>query len=232
MKVVMGCGWYTGDTHPDEVAQLSVEALAEQLICEIRNGVDDSGIKPGIIGEIGTGKEILPGEWKALEAAAIAQKASGLAIQVHIFPWSSNGVAVSEFLMKKGVDPRRIVICHSDVSPDYDYISALLRMGVWVQLDNFGKEFTPEAGGFAAGDFVRDTVRAEIAGRIIRDGFGSRLLMTNDICLKCMLSEYGGAGYTHVFTRAVPEIAASGIPVDYLKDVIMKKNPLEMLCGE
>jgi predicted metal-dependent phosphotriesterase family hydrolase len=57
----------------------------------------------------------LPEEKKALQIAALAHLASKLAVQVHIYPWSSNGLEAADILMKGGVAPQKIVICHSDV---------------------------------------------------------------------------------------------------------------------
>ena len=48
----MGCGWYTGDTHPAEVAALSGEELAQRLVAEIRSGAEGTGVRPGIIGDL------------------------------------------------------------------------------------------------------------------------------------------------------------------------------------
>ena len=231
VNVVMGCGFYTGDTHPARVAELSAEALAEEMLQEIRFGVGDTGIRPGIIGEIGTGKEIGPGERKVLEAAALAQKQSGLAVQVHIYPWLPNGLEAMKILTARGVSPERIVICHSDVEPDWNYISTLLREGVRVELDNFGKEFTPEPGGFAAGIFVPDSDRVKLAAKIIEAGYGKQLLLTNDLCLKCMLSSCGGQGYTHLFRNILPAIAQLGVPEKYLRETVCRANPLELLCS-
>ena len=226
-KIVMGCGNYTGDTHGEAFRTGDEGRLAERLTEEIDNGV--GGVRPGIIGEIGTSREILDTELKALRIAARAQRHSGLAIQVHVYPWSTNGLAALEVLEAVGVPPDRIVICHSDVTPDRRYIRDLLNAGVYVQLDNFGKEFTPRAGGFAAGAFAKDSERAELAAWIIDSGFGNRLLLTNDVCLKCMLFSRGGAGYRHIFADIVPMIASLGVPEDYLRGRILHDNPVEML---
>ena len=232
LNIVMGCGWYTDDTHSTFFAEKNTEQLAEELISEILNGVADTGIKPGIIGEIGTGREISAMEWKALSAAAEAQKNTGLAIQVHIYPWSENGLAVTDKLIADGVASNRIVICHSDVQPSWKYIRKLLDCGVYVELDNFGKEFTPDKKSFAGGTFASDRERAELAAEIIHAGFGNQLLLTNDICLKCMLREYGGGGYSNIFKNIIPMIAEYGIPVEYLQQMVMRANPLRMLIGD
>ena len=226
-KIVMGCGNYTGDTHSEAFRSGDEGELAEQLIAEIDRGVD--GVRPGIIGEIGTSREILPSELKALRIAGRAQRHSGLAVQVHIYPWSANGLAALKVLEAEGVAPDRIVICHSDVTPDRRYIRELLNAGVYVQLANFGKELTPRAGGFAAGVFAKDSERAELAAWIIDSGFGDRLLLTNDVCLKCMLKSRGGAGYRHIFADIVPMIAALGVPEEYLKRHILHDNPVAVL---
>ena len=232
LNIVMGCGWYTDDTHSAGFTEKNAEQLAEELISEILNGINDSGIKPGIIGEIGTGNVISEGEMKALSAAAAAQKNTGLALQVHIYPWSENGIDVVRKLTDEGVAPDRIVICHSDVQPSWKYIRKLLDYGVYVELDNFGKEFTPGEKSFAGGSFATDRERAELASDIIQAGFGRQLLLTNDICLKCMTAEYGGEGYSHIFRNIIPMIASYGIPENYLHESIMRANPLRMITGK
>ena len=231
-NIVAGCGNYTGDTIPDEVKQLDVQSLADVMIREIENGIGDTGVRPGVIGEIGTSRTILAEELNTLRAAAIVHRATGLAIEVHIYPWLPNGIDAARILMEGGVDPRRIVICHSDVEPDRAYIAELLKLGVWVELDNFGKEFTPSAGGFAAGRFISDAERADLAAEIIRGGFGGQLLLTNDICLKCLLRSRGGAGYAHVIRDMLPMIAARGADMNYLREVVCRENPLAVLAVE
>src|SRR4051794_11843534 len=88
INVVTCTGFYLARSHPPHVAAASIEALAEEMIGEIRDGVGETGIRPGIIGEIGlgepmyvaghTGDEMHPDEAKALRAAALAQKTTGL----------------------------------------------------------------------------------------------------------------------------------------------------------
>ena len=231
VNIVMGCGYYTADTHEEAFRTMGIDEAAEIILSDCTDGVCD-GIRAGVIGEIGTSREILPDEQKALVAAAKAQRHCGLAIQVHIFPWSTNGLEATRILMQNGVAPERIVICHSDVEPDRDYILALLKLGVYVELDNFGKEFTPKPGGFAAGRFIPDRERIELAAWIVQMGFEKQLLLTNDICLKCLLRKNGGAGYRHVFTEIAPMLEAKGIPAEIVKRRILRDNPLRMLTGE
>ena len=53
VHVIMGAGFYVDAVHPDDMDERSVEDLAQQIILDIEQGVDGSGIKAGIIGEVG-----------------------------------------------------------------------------------------------------------------------------------------------------------------------------------
>ena len=44
-------------------------------------------------------------------------------------------------LIQNGVEPGKIVVCHSDVEPDIHYKEAILNIGAFIEFDNFGKEF-------------------------------------------------------------------------------------------
>lgn len=230
VNIVMGCGYYTQDTHPAETEQLTEDELAEILYHEIQNGVGNTGIKPGVIGEIGTSKEILPRELKVLHAAASVQRKTGYAVQIHIYPWAPNGIAAAKLMLQHGVPPEKIVICHSDVEPDLDYVKQLFGMGVFVEIDNFGKEFQPENASFAAGKFITDAERIALIANYIQSGYADQLLLTNDICLKCMLKQYGGQGYSHIPDNILPGLYAAGIDPELVKTKIMHDNPLKMLA--
>ena len=228
MRIVMGCGYYTADTWP-EGADTPAEALAEALVQECREGVE--GIQPGVLGEFGTSRELLPQERRALEAAAMAYRATGLGVQVHIYPWCTNGLEAAAILQRGGVPPEKTVICHSDVAPDRAYILRLLRQGVFVEFDNFGKEFTPAPGAsFAGGRFCPDTERAALFAELVRGGWAKQLLATNDICLKCMLGQCGGKGYAHIFEGVTQLLEADGLPPQEWQPQILHDNPLRLLA--
>jgi phosphotriesterase-related protein len=83
INVVCGCGHYLHFIHPPSKAQEPMESVAEHLIRELSEGIGDTGVRPGIIGEIGTSDPIHPQEAKMLGAAALAQRRTGVAITVH-----------------------------------------------------------------------------------------------------------------------------------------------------
>ena len=82
----MGSGWYRGAYYPPEarIDRRSVDDLADELVGEATDGVGETGVRPGIIGEIGTDKPwISPAEERVHRAAARAARRTGLAITTH-----------------------------------------------------------------------------------------------------------------------------------------------------
>ena len=76
----MGSGFYLQPTHPEFVKNLTKRDISELIVNEFVNGVDDTGVKIGIIGEIGISKDFTSEEEKVLRGAAMASKATGFPI--------------------------------------------------------------------------------------------------------------------------------------------------------
>ena len=75
LNVVMGSGWYREKVYPSYVYELSTNELAEKIFQDITIGADDSGIRAGVIGEIGTERyHITPAQERVFRAAARAQR--------------------------------------------------------------------------------------------------------------------------------------------------------------
>ena len=53
VHIIMGAGFYVDNVHPEGMDESNVEDLAIQITSEISEGVDGTGIKAGIIGEVG-----------------------------------------------------------------------------------------------------------------------------------------------------------------------------------
>ena len=111
-----------------------------------------------------------------------------------------------------------------------DYIHKLLQMGVYVEFDNFGKEYyvDREARREGYGLFVHDTDRVECLKTLIDEGYGKQLLASCDVCLKTCLRTYGGWGYDHVLVNIVPMMEDAGIQKAAIDDLLIH-NPAEFL---
>src|SRR6059058_3985289 len=60
LNIVMGAGYYLESSHPPEVAHLSADAIADQIVAEALDGVDGTGVRIGLIGEIGVSADVTP----------------------------------------------------------------------------------------------------------------------------------------------------------------------------
>ena len=166
-----------------------------------------------------------------LRAAAIAHKRTGVAINVHINPWTTNGIEAADILLNAGVKPEKICISHIDVENREDYILELLKKGVYVEFDNFGKEYyiRREVRNSGYGLFVHDTDRVSLVKKLIDMGYLDRILLTCDLCLKNLLHFYGGWGYDHVLTNIIPMMEDEGITSEQIRTMLVE-NPANWLC--
>ena len=84
VNIVKGCGWYQQVFYPTDMNKRTVKYLTNEIISDISVGYKDTGIKSGIIGEIGlNGNPLLPEEINSAKAAAIASNITGAAISLH-----------------------------------------------------------------------------------------------------------------------------------------------------
>ncbi len=232
LNVACGCGLFVHDSRVETYRDWTTNKIFEWMRKEIRDGIGDTGIHPGVIGEIGTSEVIHPMERRALLAAARVSAETGLPVFLHTYPWSRAGLEAIDLLTENGVAAKNICICHLDVTFDEAYILMALDRGVYVEFDNLGKEFyfEPADGAFAGGPFETDVARAKLIKKLIDRGYVSQLLLANDVCLKASLVKYGGWGYAHAFTNFASMLKMEGIPAQRIQEML-DDNPKAFLFG-
>lgn len=220
VKIVAGTGFYLEAAQPPFVATSTAEALAELIVTDIREGED--GVRPGIIGEIGVSSSFTAAERKSLVAACLAQRQTGLPMQVHLPGWFRLGDEVLDVVEAQGVDPRSVVLCHMNPSgPDREYQRRLIARGAWVQYDMIGAELYYADQGVQC---TSDEEDARTIAALVREGLGHRLLLSSDVFLKSLLRSYGGPGYGHLLQYFVPRLERHGLDVDDLERLLVA-NP-------
>lgn len=232
VHVVAGCGHYTGDTHSPEVLKMSVNERVDSMLEDIEEGIDGSGCKAGIIGEIGTSKVLTESERLNVQAAARVQKRTGLGLHIHTYPWGNRGLEIIELIRGEKAELNKVVIDHIDVEFDMDYCRELMDAGAFIEFDDFGKEFyidAHERKQFAGGIFVTDYQRVLALKQFVDQGYADHLLITCDVCLKTLIHAYGGWGYDHILTHIIPMMREVGIGEEAIQ-TITRKNPLRLLA--
>lgn len=104
LNIVMGAGFYLGDSHPTRVSSMSAEAIAEEIEKEAVDGVDDTGVRIGIIGEIGISAEFTAAEEKVLRGSALAAVRCQLPLSVHLPGWERHAHRVLDVAEKAGLN--------------------------------------------------------------------------------------------------------------------------------
>lgn len=141
IPVVAATGTYTARYLQPELREAGVETLAALFVSEICDGIGDTGIRAGLIGEIGCSWPPEPVEERALQAAALTQQQTGAAISVHPGRNRAACSRILDVLETAGADLSRVVLCHMDrTHPDGDGIAPLLDRGAVVEWDFFGIE--------------------------------------------------------------------------------------------
>lgn len=221
LHVVMGSGWYREPYYDhDYIARRTTGDLAADFVAEIEQGEPGTGIRPGIIGEIGADWSwVSPAEERVHRASARAHRKSGLAITLHALE-SPVGLQQLAILKEEGADLRRVIVGHSDTWPDPDYHEAAARQGAYVQFDTIRGLHPYE---------VDKQIR--LALEMIRRGHLERLLLSHDNCFRSHLVGYGGNGYAYIPTGFVPLLRKAGLSEEQLH-VILVENPRRVLTGE
>jgi phosphotriesterase-related protein len=232
LNIVMGCGYYTAPCHTPDMAVKTEDELTEEIVRDVTVGVGNTGVRSGLIGEIGCSWPIHDNEKKALRAAARAQQITGACLTAHPGRNVKAPFEVVEILGEAGADINRVIMCHIDARlRTHDERVKLARTGCYLEYDLWGWE-----GHFpsywTADDFMdlpNDTQRIYEVRQLIEEGYLNQILFSHDICAKSRRVSYGGWGLPHILNYAVPMMLQRGITREQI-DTIMVENPKRLLA--
>lgn len=210
IRLLHGTGYYKEPFLPRECYGMSREDMAALFIKELTEGMDDSGIKAGLIGEIGTGKgEIASMERQIFEAAAIAHKETGAPICTHT-TLGTLGLEQVILFRRCGVNLTKVVLSHIDLSGDTEYMLRLLDTGVNIAFDTVGKNnYQPDEG------------RRAWLTTLCERGYAGQIVLSMDLT---RISNVKELGYDYLLTNFVPALLAQGFRQEWL-DAMLDTTP-------
>jgi phosphotriesterase-related protein len=224
LNIVMGAGYYVAAAHPPDMDRRREESIAEEIVREVMVGVGDSGVRAGLIGEIGNTWPWTENEKKVVRAAVEAQRRTGAPLMIHPGRDQAAPMQILELIAKQGGDLRRTIMCHVERTiADAHHLHDLADTGVWLEYDLFGLEnsYYPYNPDF---DMPNDGGRmAQILGLVAR-GHAGQILMSHDIAYKSSLTRYGGYGYHHLLVNVVPRLRRKGLDDAGLRQLLVD-NP-------
>jgi phosphotriesterase-related protein len=107
---------------------------------------------------------------------------------------------------------------------DLGYQCALAERGAFLEYDMIGMDF------FYADQVAQcpsDEDNAIAIAALIGRGFGRRILLSQDVFLKMMLTRYGGFGYAYLQRHFLPRLRRHGVDPQTIQD-LMINNPRDV----
>ncbi len=214
------------------------EEIAELYIREITHGIGNTGVKAGAI-KVATGApDITALEMKFLEAACIAQKATGVPIITHTQD-GVNGPEQQVAFGKGGVPAHKCLIGHCCGNADPAYHKRVVDGGSYIGFDRIGiQRLQPDA------------VRADNLVKLVRSGHKAQIMMSQDrhcgwlgkMARQVSAEEQAHIDalrsqgnwpppYTYLFTDFVPMLRQRGLS-DAEIFSMLDDNPRRFFAGE
>jgi phosphotriesterase-related protein len=219
LNIVVATGVYAFLELPNFLGYRSVDAIAELFVRELREGIDDTGVRAaflkcaveqhGVVGDVP----------RILDAIAAAAIETGAPVMVHTNARAATGVLALEALTSRGVDPTRIVVAHAGDSNDLTYLRTIADTGAVLGFDRFNiPHFNPDA----------DRIRTLLA--LLEEGYGDRVHLSHDAA--CFYDFMVGdpnfsderPEYLHVSTTILPALLQEGVTQEQI-DELLVANP-------
>jgi 5-phospho-D-xylono-1,4-lactonase len=200
------------------VENKSINQLADMMIREISEGIDDTGVRAGVIKAGSSLNVISPNEEKIFRAAARAQCETGAVISTHTEA-GTMALEQIDLLRSEGVSPERILIGHTDRKLDWDYHVAIANTGITMGYDQISKE-----------KYFPDSQRIDFIVRMTKSGYGKQIILSGDLARRSDLTGYGGGpGYTFILWRILPWLRKEGLTDDDIH-TLMVETPKRLLA--
>lgn len=229
VHIVAGTSFYIPAWHPENIDELTISDLAQYMVRDIVAGMDNTGVRAGLISEVpAVDLELGPksnNETRILRAAGRASRLTGAAMSLHSSFEDRDEIEIMlhrslDILEEEGVDLSRVAVGHAYVRPSANsettLLEGLLERGVYVEFDLLG----------SPGQDSAPTIDA--IAKLIASGYAGQLLVSQDICTKFHLSKYGGGGLTYIHTTLIPALRTRGVG-DIALAQIIEDNPRQML---
>ena len=223
LNIVVATGVYTFHDLPLFLRPRTDDAIAEIFIREIREGIDDTGVKAaflkcavdlhGITGDVP----------RILSACATASLETGAPIMVHTNAKLQTGLPALAELTRLGVPPANIVIAHAGDSDDLAYLRAIADTGASLGYDRFNMDF-----------YAPDSTRLSTLSSLLLEGYGDRVHLAHDasaffdVAVGNPLFADEVLDYLHISRTILPALLAAGVTQAQI-DQMLIDNPRRFL---
>ena len=228
LNIIMGSSYYVAGSHPPDFDARPEDDIVAQIVQDITEGVDGTGIRAGIIGEVGCSWPLTENERKVLRASGRAQRLTGAPVLIHPGRDEAAPAEIVEVLRGVGGDLGRTIMGHLERTVfDLGALTQIAESGCYLEWDQFGTELSFYSLNPSV-DIPGDAKRMDNIAWAISEGYGDRIVISQDICFKHSLLKYGGHGYFYILANIVPRMRARGFSEVGIRKILVD-NPAAAL---
>jgi phosphotriesterase-related protein len=217
LNIVVCTGLYAFAELPGFLKDRSVDALTELFVRELREGIDDTGIKAGFLKCAVERHGLVVDLPMILEAIAAAQVETGAPLMVHTNAAARSGLLALETFTGHGVDPRRMVIAHAGDSNDLEYLRAIADTGAALGFDRFNiPHFNP------------DERRIETLVALLAEGYVDRIHLSHDASSWYDFMQHNPPfanekpDYLHIEREVLPKLLERGVTQAQIDEMLVE----------
>lgn len=212
---------------PRVLTTKSPDVIAALFEREITRGIEETGIKAGVIKVANDAEGVTEAAERILRGAARASLRTGAPISTHSYAPGRVGERQWQVFREEGVPPQKVYIGHSNDTTDFGYLSGLLDQGVWLGCDRY-------PGGRSVGPGWEE--RTETLARLIAAGYAGQLMLGHDWSVvsgtnvqdEARRRAYNPDSYLFISRRVLPRLLELGATDDDVRRM-MVDNPARFL---
>lgn len=214
LRIVVPTGVYDRASFtPAEYQAMSEDELANWMIAEITDEIENTGVKAGFIKLACDATPLTEFQKRMLRAAARASLRTGVAIAIHT-PGGARAMDQANLLEAAGVSLSRFIWVHAQSESDLNVHKQLAARGVYIEYDS-----------------IRDNTSAnqqtiKDINSLVAEGYGDRILLSQDSGWYQPGSTDGGTQtpYTYLVDNFIPAMRSGGADDDLIRRLTVE-NP-------
>jgi len=198
MPIVVPTGNYREPWIPDWIRDAGETGLADWMVRELEEGIEQSGVRAGWI-KLSAGDDgITDLEARILRAAAAAGRTTNAVIGSHTIR-ARVVMDQLDIIEAQGYRPERFISIHTQEEPDFAQHLAIARRGAFIEYDHVGR--------------ADDEAVIALVLRVLDAGFADQLLLSHDLGWYDPAQPGGGTPrpYTHLAGVLLPKLRAQGV---------------------
>jgi predicted metal-dependent phosphotriesterase family hydrolase len=220
LNIITGTGWFKERFYDLDFPRTNADALAAVMVTDLTEGIEKTGVRAGLIGEINVhARWVTPGEERMHRAAARAHRATGAALAI-TGTHTSTAMAQLDILSEEGADMTRVIVDHVNGVADGELHKAIAERGPFTCFNTFP---------IGSRELLDRDARQICA--MVDAGLIGHVLVSTGVSTKKHLAAYGGKGYSFAVTGLRERVTAAGVSEQAWEHITVE-NPRRALAGE